>query len=82
MSKGTKRAFAKRVAQAPVRRVEAVVDETRDLLHRSGELSPRKAMVSTAIALSLGFLCLLAVLAFHFPQYLTTPTCATSTLST
>ena len=73
MSKGTKRAFAKRVAQAPVRRVEAVVDETRDLLHRSGELSPRKAMVSTAIALSLGFLCLLAVLAFHFPQYLTTP---------
>ena len=73
MSKGTKRAFARRAAAVPVRRVEAVVDETRDLLHRSGELSPGKAMVSTAIALSLGFLCLLAVLAFHFPQYLTTP---------
>jgi len=55
------------------RRAEAVVDETRDLLHKSGELSPGKAMVSTAIALSLGFLCLLAVVAFHYPQYLTTP---------
>jgi sterol desaturase/sphingolipid hydroxylase (fatty acid hydroxylase superfamily) len=73
MSKGIKRDFARRAATAPVRRAEAVVDETRDLLHKSGELSPRKAMVSTAIALSLGFLCLLAVIAFHYPQYLTTP---------
>lgn len=73
MTKGIKRDFARRVATAPVRRAEAVVDETRDLLHKSGELSPRKAMVSTAIALSLGFLCLLAVIAFHYPQYLTTP---------
>ncbi|WP_063571136.1 MULTISPECIES: sterol desaturase family protein [Luteibacter] len=73
MSKGIKRNFARRVATAPVRRAEAVVDETRDLLHKSGGLSPAKAMVSTAIALSLGFLCLLAVIAFHYPQYLTTP---------
>jgi sterol desaturase/sphingolipid hydroxylase (fatty acid hydroxylase superfamily) len=73
MSKGIKRDFARRAATAPVRRAEAVVDETRDLLHKSGELSPRKAMVSTAIALSLGFLCLLGVIAFHYPQYLTTP---------
>jgi sterol desaturase/sphingolipid hydroxylase (fatty acid hydroxylase superfamily) len=73
MSKGIKRDFARRAAAAPVRRAEAVVDETRELLHKSGELSPRKAMVSTAIALSLGFLCLLAVVAFHYPQYLTTP---------
>ena len=73
MSKGIKRDFARRVATAPVKRAEAVVDETRDLLHKSGELSPAKAMVSTAIALSLGFLCLLAVIAFHYPQYLTTP---------
>lgn len=73
MNKGIKRNFARRVATAPVRRAEAVVDETRDLLHKSGELSPRKAMVSTAIALSLGFLCLLGVIAFHYPQYLTTP---------
>jgi sterol desaturase/sphingolipid hydroxylase (fatty acid hydroxylase superfamily) len=73
MSKGIKRDFARRAAAAPVRRAEAVVEETRELLHKSGELSPRKAMVSTAIALSLGFLCLLAVVAFHYPQYLTTP---------
>jgi sterol desaturase/sphingolipid hydroxylase (fatty acid hydroxylase superfamily) len=73
MSRGKKRAIARRVATAPVRRAEAVVDETRDLLHKSGHLDPGKAMVSTAIALSLGFLCLLAVVAFHFPQYLTTP---------
>jgi sterol desaturase/sphingolipid hydroxylase (fatty acid hydroxylase superfamily) len=73
MSKGIKRDLARRAAAAPVRRAEAVVDETRELLHKSGELSPGKAMVSTAIALSLGFLCLLAVVAFHYPQYLTTP---------
>lgn len=73
MSRGKKRAFVRRVAAEPVRRAEAVVDETRDLLHSSGHLDPRKAMVSTAIALSLGFLALLAVIAFHFPQYLTTP---------
>jgi len=73
MRKGSKRAFARRIAVAPARRAEAVVEETRALLHRSGEISPGKAMVSTTIALSLGFLCLLAVLAFHFPQYLTTP---------
>ncbi|PTR26405.1 sterol desaturase/sphingolipid hydroxylase (fatty acid hydroxylase superfamily) [Luteibacter sp. OK325] len=73
MSKGIKRDFARRAAAAPVRRAEAVVDEARELLHKSGELSPGKAMVSTAITLSLGFLCLLAVVAFHYPQYLTTP---------
>jgi len=73
MSRGKKRAIARRVATAPVRRAEAVVEETRDLLNKSGHLDPRKAMVSTAIALSLGFLCLLAVIAFHFPEYLTTP---------
>ncbi|MEZ2419609.1 sterol desaturase family protein [Luteibacter sp. RCC_6_2] len=73
MSEGRKRAFARRLAKAPIDRAESVVDETRDLLKRSGELDPRKAMVSTAIALSLGVLSLLAVLAFHFPQYLTTP---------
>jgi sterol desaturase/sphingolipid hydroxylase (fatty acid hydroxylase superfamily) len=73
MREGRKRAFARRLAKAPIDRAESVVDETRDLLKRSGELDPRKAMVSTAIALSLGVLSLLAVLAFHFPQYLTTP---------
>ncbi|MFA6230204.1 MAG: sterol desaturase family protein [Rhodanobacter sp.] len=47
--------------------------ETRELLHADGELKPELGQVSGVIALSLGFVCLLAVLAFHFPLYLTTP---------
>ncbi|MGN6329930.1 MAG: sterol desaturase family protein [Rhodanobacter sp.] len=54
-------------------RVVQPVAETRKLLHRDGELKPGLGKISGVIALSLGFLCLLAVLAFHFPQYLTTP---------
>ena len=54
-------------------RVAQPVAETRELLHRDGELKPGLGKISGVIALSLGFLCLLAVLAFHFPQYLTTP---------
>ena len=50
----------------PIRRV-------RKLFQQSGELAPGYGMVSGVIALSLALLCLLGVLAFHFPQYLTTP---------
>ena len=49
------------------------VSETRELLRSDGELHAGLGRVSGVIALSLGVLCLLAVLAFHFPQYLTTP---------
>ncbi|ODU76221.1 MAG: fatty acid hydroxylase [Rhodanobacter sp. 68-29] len=59
--------------QKPAEKIGAVIDETRDLFHRSGELKPGKAMISTALAMALGILCLLGVVAFHFPQYLTTP---------
>ncbi|MBC7956265.1 MAG: sterol desaturase family protein [Cytophagales bacterium] len=38
-----------------------------------GELRPGHGMVTGVIALSLAVLCFLGVLAFHFPQYLTTP---------
>ena len=38
-----------------------------------GELRPGKGMVSGVIALVLAVLCFLGVLAFHFPEYLTTP---------
>jgi sterol desaturase/sphingolipid hydroxylase (fatty acid hydroxylase superfamily) len=55
------------------RAVIAPVEETRALLHDSGEMTPGSGWITSIIALSLGFLCLLAVLAFHFPQYLTTP---------
>ncbi len=38
-----------------------------------GELRAGKGMVSGVIALVLAVLCFLGVLAFHFPEYLTTP---------
>jgi sterol desaturase/sphingolipid hydroxylase (fatty acid hydroxylase superfamily) len=55
------------------RTIKSPVEETRELLHSDGQLSPGQGAISSVIALALGFLCLLAVLAFHFPQYLTTP---------
>ncbi|RDS81257.1 sterol desaturase family protein [Dyella monticola] len=55
------------------RTVKSPVEETRELLRSDGALKPGQGTVSSVIALSLGVLCLLAVLAFHFPQYLTTP---------
>ncbi|WP_233843309.1 sterol desaturase family protein [Dyella sp. 2HG41-7] len=55
------------------RTLKSPVEETRELLRSDGELKPGQGTVSSVIALSLGMLCLLAVLAFHFPQYLTTP---------
>jgi sterol desaturase/sphingolipid hydroxylase (fatty acid hydroxylase superfamily) len=38
-----------------------------------GSLRSGSGLVSGVVALALGVLCFLAVLAFHFPQYLTTP---------
>jgi sterol desaturase/sphingolipid hydroxylase (fatty acid hydroxylase superfamily) len=43
------------------------------LYQQSGELKPGRGKVSGVVAWSLAILCFLAVLAFHFPQYLTTP---------
>jgi sterol desaturase/sphingolipid hydroxylase (fatty acid hydroxylase superfamily) len=43
------------------------------LYQQSGELKTGRGKVSGVIAWSLAILCFLAVLAFHFPQYLTTP---------
>ena len=59
--------------QASARRVTAIVGDTADLLQRSGDLRQGHALISTVIALLLACLSLLAVLAFHFPEYLTTP---------
>ncbi|MDR3385645.1 MAG: sterol desaturase family protein [Rudaea sp.] len=53
--------------------VGSTVGDTKDLLGRSGGMKFGQGIIATVIALSLGFLCLLGVLAFHFPQYLTTP---------
>ncbi len=59
------------VSKAP--KTAAIVGDTAALLQRSGPMRFGQGMIATVLALSLGFLCLLGVLAFHFPQYLTTP---------
>jgi sterol desaturase/sphingolipid hydroxylase (fatty acid hydroxylase superfamily) len=43
------------------------------VFHQSGPLSAAQGRATGVFALALAGLCLLAVLAFHFPQYLTTP---------
>lgn len=48
------------------------VSETASLLKQSGSLNSFY-MLSAVISLSLAILCALGVLAFHYPQYLTTP---------
>lgn len=50
-----------------------IVDDTTGLLRADGELTPGQGTITTALALSLGFLSFMGVLAFLFPQYLTTP---------
>ncbi len=49
------------------------LDKLNQLSESHGELRPGHGMVSGVIALGLAILCFLGVLAFHFPEYLTTP---------
>ena len=51
----------------------ATVADTARLLAGSGPLRFGDGLIATAIAFALAVLCLLGVLAFHFPEYLTTP---------
>jgi sterol desaturase/sphingolipid hydroxylase (fatty acid hydroxylase superfamily) len=50
-----------------------VIEKLSELTATSGALKPGNGLVTGVIALSLGILCFLGVLAFHFPEYLTTP---------
>ena len=50
-----------------------MLDKLNQLSSSSGPLKPGRGMVSGVIALGLAILCFLGVLAFHFPEYLTTP---------
>jgi sterol desaturase/sphingolipid hydroxylase (fatty acid hydroxylase superfamily) len=55
---------------------EGLMDELKKLNQLGashGALRPGKGMISGVIALSLAILCFLGVLAFHWPEYLTTP---------
>ena len=49
------------------------LDKLNQLTESHGELRPGKGLISGIVALSLAILCFLGVLAFHFPEYLTTP---------
>jgi sterol desaturase/sphingolipid hydroxylase (fatty acid hydroxylase superfamily) len=49
------------------------LDKLNQLSQSHGELKPGHGLVSGVIALTLAVLCFLGVLAFHFPEYLTTP---------
>ena len=53
-------------APDPIRKVAGVFSQT-------GELPRGRGKVSGVIAFTLAILCFLGLLAFHFPQYLTTP---------
>ncbi len=50
-----------------------MLDRLEALVRSHGELQPGRGLVTGILAFSLGLLGLLAVLAFHFPEYLTTP---------
>ncbi|MGN6517856.1 MAG: sterol desaturase family protein [Dokdonella sp.] len=58
---------------AHVEVARATVDDTARFLAGSGALKFGQGTIATIVALALGVLCLLGVLAFHFPEYLTTP---------
>ena len=50
-----------------------MLEKLNELAESHGALKPGRGLVTGVLALSLAFLCFLGVLAFHFPEYLTTP---------
>lgn len=50
-----------------------MLDKLNELSESHGTLAPGRGLLTGVIALVLGVLCFLGVLAFHFPEYLTTP---------
>src|SRR5205814_6504791 len=54
-------------------KLKTPVAKTTAVFHQSGALEVGKGKITGVIALTLGGLAVLSVLAFHFPQYLTTP---------
>ena len=50
-----------------------IVKKPTAVFHQSGPMELGKGKITGVIALTLGGLAVLSVLAFHFPQYLTTP---------
>jgi sterol desaturase/sphingolipid hydroxylase (fatty acid hydroxylase superfamily) len=63
----------RRIIESPKTIVGVAVNETAELLKASGELQSGRGLISGVFAIALAFLCAIGVLAFHFPEYLTTP---------
>jgi Na+-driven multidrug efflux pump len=57
----------------PIKIAQEVFRETTEILKKSGEIRSEFGHVTSILGMSLGILCLLGVIAFHFPEYLTTP---------
>lgn len=73
MNKPVPPTAVKNAAQAPQRLLKEAISDTSTLIHAEGAMPRGVGLVSGVVATSLAFLCLLGVLAFHFPQHLTTP---------
>jgi hypothetical protein len=50
-----------------------MLEKLNEFTEGHGALKPGRGLITGVIALSLAILCFLGVLAFHFPEYLTTP---------
>jgi sterol desaturase/sphingolipid hydroxylase (fatty acid hydroxylase superfamily) len=50
-----------------------MLEQLNELSESHGAMPRGRGIISGVVAMSLAFLCLLGVLAFHFPEYLTTP---------
>jgi hypothetical protein len=50
-----------------------MLEKLNELTESHGALRPGRGLITGIIALSLAILCFLGVMAFHFPEYLTTP---------
>jgi hypothetical protein len=66
-------ALERRRSPAIIRLADATACDAGALLASSGGFVFGRGLIATILATVLSFLCVLGVLAFHFPQYLTTP---------
>lgn len=64
---------ASTLVKTPVKVASEIVGETASLMKAEGELKTGHGLASGVFCLVLAILCFMGVLAFHFPQYLTTP---------
>lgn len=62
-----------RITDSGKNTMTGTVDRLRRLLRSHGALQPGRGLATGVIAFALALLSLLAVIAFHFPAYLTTP---------